>query len=144
MLATHVGREQTIEACGRVWRVSRWTRAVWAEWLAWARSVLPDPVEVALKHLDTIPPDLRDSWVRMALDRKLTFLSLGSPEVRTLLTSLEGTVRVLWILLKKYQPDATEDDAFDVAMELGQAELDALVKRVSGENQAGEAQAPAP
>lgn len=142
MIATHVGREQTIEVDGRVWRVSRWTRAVWNEYLTWARGVLPDPVEVALKHLDHVPEKLQAAWVRMALDKKTCYLSVSSPEVQSLLASLEGTVHLLWLLLKPYQPEVTLDDAFEVAMRIGEQELDKILTRAAGENKEGEAPAP--
>lgn len=142
MIATHVGREQTIEACGRVWRVSRWTRSVWSEYLTWARGVRPDPVEVALKHLDQVPERLQAHWVRMALDKKTCYLSVSSPEVQSLLSSLEGTVQLLWLLLKPYQPDVTLDHAFEVAISVGEQELDKLLTRAAGENKEGEAPAP--
>jgi hypothetical protein len=66
--ATHVGREATIQALGRTWRLSRWTRRVWMEWLDWLRSRLPNPIEGLLRHIDQVV--LKDADILRELQRK--------------------------------------------------------------------------
>ena len=119
----HIGQEQTIKVNGRDWRLSRWTRAIWREWLEWAKKQIPDPVEECAKILDKFPKDLQEKMVTWALEKKSRVLSLGSPEVNALFDDPEGTCHLLYLLLKKHQPDATEDDAMDVFNALGQEVL---------------------
>lgn len=122
-LATHVGRETTVEALGRTWRVGRWSRSVWEEFLAWARPRIPDPLEIASRHLDRFPPHMQEMLVRHACDRAADYLGASSPQVQQCLTSLEGSVHLLYLLLRRNHPEVTEDMAMDIAVEAGAAEV---------------------
>src|SRR4051794_28355490 len=107
----HVGRPQTVEALGRTFTLARWTRAVWGEFLDWARNKLPDPRKAAVEFLEVVDKKdaaLRDTIVREALAESLEYLSVNSPRVARLLDSLEGTTRLVYLLLKPAHPDATE------------------------------------
>lgn len=51
--AGHIGREYvTQEVLGRKWTFSRWTRRVWVDFAAWAKTVLPDPLVAALDGIE--------------------------------------------------------------------------------------------
>jgi len=126
MEANHLGRESELTALGRTWRISRWTRKIWNDWLDWAKTVLPDPVDTAQKRIEKWPAHLQAEVARDALDRANMGLSIGSRPVSALMDSPEGACQLLYLLLKKHQPDVTEDDAMDILMEVG---LEAVQKR---------------
>ena len=121
MIAMHVGREQEFTALGKRWKLGRLTRAVWDEFLAWARTVLPDPLDVIAAKVDRLPEALQKQAVRDAIELSQNYLSPDSPAVRELLGSLPGSVRMLWLLLRKHQPQVTEDEAFEMLVEVGSA-----------------------
>lgn len=131
MLADHVGREQTITALGRTWRVGRWTRAVWDEWLQWLRTRIPDPLQVLKDKLDQFPQHLQGELVRQAIDRANEYLAPGSPLVTQALGSLEGNAHLFYLLLQEHQPTVTPDDALQVAMEIGE-QRGRVLRDVSG------------
>ena len=131
-VAEHVGRETAVGALGRSFRVGRWTRAIWAEFLAWAKPRIPDPLEVVARHLDKYPPALQEALVRHACDRACDYLGVGSPAVQQCLASLEGSVYLLYLLLKANHPEMTEDMALEIALEVGADRLKATFDAAAG------------
>lgn len=121
-ISPHIGREQVLEIAGRKWKLSRWERRIWWELLQWARPQIPDPVETIAKHLDKLPDKLASYAVDKALAASRTFLSVNSPEVDSLLESLEGMVKVLHLLLLEHQPSITEDEAYCLAMHVAKTD----------------------
>lgn len=148
----HVGREQTEQALGERWTFGRWDRAVWADFFAYARTVLPNPVEVAAKSIDKLPQPAAEFLVRCALDKACSYLSVGSPEVQSFLSSIEGGSYLAYLLLRKHHPTLSEDDAFNVFMAMSQvpAQSKAHPNRMaeifglcSGKAKGGKGEAPA-
>jgi hypothetical protein len=148
MLARHVGREQEItDAQGRKWRLSRWTRGTWAALLEWARPRVPDRFALAKQALAAFPEHLHEGIAAHAVEAAAIPFGIGHPGVQAAVNGLEGTVHVVWLLLKPHHPDATEDDAFDLVMAIGFDEMERRLKKASGESphEAGpEGNAPAP
>lgn len=142
-MAAHVGREQGFEALGRQWRLGRQTRAVWWEFLEWARGQIPDPITEAKRAVEGMSESVVVKIVSKALDDKRIFLSVASPEVKALLNSLEGGVYLLTLLLKINHPEITEDLAFDISLEVGQERLQELFMVAAGQQPSGNADAPA-
>lgn len=126
MIADHVGRESVVRALGRDWRVGRWTRGIWEEWLLWLKERTPDPMQLLLAKLDKFPDHLQAEAVRHAIDRSAEYMSPGSPVVNQALGSLEGNVRLFWLLLREHQPGITEDEALAVCVELGDRRREVL------------------
>jgi hypothetical protein len=170
MSADHIGKEQTVEALGKTWRVGRWTRNVWDDFTAWAKDNLPDPlqeVESSIERMMTLAAKagtaeekdpakkaelLRtaqmweaqaDHLLRMALDKKTSYLSVNSPEMGSLINSVVGGAQLLHLLLKTHQPDSTVDDAYWIIQELGGERLQAIYQIASGKAPRGNAEAPA-
>lgn len=145
-VASHLGREQEVEALGRTWKLARWDRGVWWRILEWARGKVPDPLEAATPILErmaarqskltvdarskppaesvplleeaTIMERRAEQLLRMSLDKRMVYLSVNAPEIQALMDSLEGSTRVLWELLKVAQPDVTDDDAYGILQTL--------------------------
>jgi len=142
-ISPHIGREQVVEALGRRWKLARWDRGVWKDLLEWARPQVPDPIEAISKHLDKLPPEVAKYAVDAALKAKRAFLSINSPEVQTVLGSLEGISKALYLLLLPHQPNATEDDAYAILMEVGPEEMQKRLAVALGRSEsAGNAVAP--
>lgn len=129
MDTTHIGKEQTVQALGQTWRLQRWSRAVWGEFLAWARTQLPDPLEVARRAMELWGKEHHQAIGQDALDRANSAISIGSKAVNELLESPEGACYLLFLLVKKHHPDVTQDQAMDILMEVG---LEAMKKKFDG------------
>lgn len=165
----HVGRAQQITALGQQWTIGRWDRAVWAEMFDFARGILPNPVTEAFAALDRLPliadpgkdaPEAEkkayatrstrqehaaEFLVRSALDKASSYLSVGSPEMQSLLGSIEGASHLLWLLLRKAHSDVTQDQAYEILMEVGQQKAEELFGKAAGKapGPGGNAEAPA-
>lgn len=143
-LAPHLGRETELKALGKTWTLARWTRDVWEEFLVWARTQLPDPIEVALRHVDQLPPAIAEKLVAEALKQATGYLSIGSPRVTELLNSPEGITRLIWLLLRKHHPEASEDTALAIVFEVGAESLQAKIDQAAGVQSAPAGNGPGP
>lgn len=141
--ATFRGRETEAKALGQTWRFSRWTLNVLDEFLDWARTQLPDPLEVAEKAIFRLQREarrIRESkeyddgekqfllstnaqqqslWADKAMDEATSYLGMGSPQFQSLLNSARGAARLAMLLLRKHHPDIDEETAFAIASEVG-------------------------
>lgn len=133
MLAAHVGRVQEFKALGRDWRLGRWTRAVWSALLEWAKPRILDPFDVAEKAMKRFPEKFHAEIVRDAVERAGEYLAIGSPSVMQAIGNLEGTAHLSWLLLKPAHPGLTEDEAFDIVVDVGVEKMALMLKRASGE-----------
>lgn len=160
--ATHLGREQVVQGSTRTYRLGRWDRSVWWEFLEWARTKLPDPLDGASKMIDTITEQQADLEARMAkagkddkafyqrriellsksadrvlsaaLDKRAKYLSINSPEVQSLMSSLEGATYIVMLLMRKGDsPDATEEDAWGLVQDCSPEELGKILTAAAGE-----------
>jgi hypothetical protein len=132
MSASHVGRETTVEAMGRTWRVQRVERAVWSALLEWAKPRIPDPLAVAERMLARLPAEHHKEIVRLGMEASAEYLSIGSPQVMRCVSSVEGMTHLMYLLLQKHQPGTTEDEAFAIIMEIGQDRMRGVVKEAGG------------
>ena len=167
--AEHVGREQTVEALGRTWKVSRWTRNTWDEYTAWAASKLPDPLAVVEESLermmaraeaahrrglserakDSPPPpafaisaqwkEMAERLLQTAFDQSTCYLAVNSPQMMSILNSPGGGVHMLWLLLREHQPGVTEDEAHDLHTALSGEAMGELFAVAQGRVPAGNA-----
>lgn len=131
----HVGREQIVEALGQTWTLSRWDRSVWAAFLEWAKTQLPDPAKEAAEFLKLLEPNdeiSRRAVVSQALRDRTDYLSVTSPRVAMLLDSVEGTTYLVYLLLKPKHPEVTADLAYEVVVTVGKEAMSELLKKCSG------------
>lgn len=145
-ISEHVGRESSLPALGKTWRVGRWTRAIWDGFVEWAKPRIKDPLEVAQKHLDRFPPGLQSIMVQHALELSSGHLALNGGPVQGLLATLDGSAYLLYLLLKQHHPEMTEDLAFEIAMDVDEKELKRVFDRSAGKvppSAQGNASAPA-
>lgn len=140
----HIGREQTVEIGGKTYKLSRLTRKMWKAFLAFARDLLPDPLEVVKKALDGFSVEIQEKLVKEALDKATLYLDLFSPQVGSVLSSIEGQSYLFYLLIRDNH-DVTEEEAtnlfFALINEFGRDKLDTLLVNAAGiipESQRGE------
>jgi hypothetical protein len=127
-----VGREQTVEVAGEALRLGRLTRRVWAEFLAWAKGVLPNPLAVAKEQLAGLGEKEAASLVSAALYIASGHLSVTDQRVLQLRNSPEGLAQLLLLLLRPAHPSATEDLAWAVLQLLGENKVQELLRVAEG------------
>lgn len=132
MLADHVGREQVIEALGRRWTLSRWDRSIWRDLLEWAKPRVPDPVATAKRMMEALPEKHHADIVSAALELTQQPLGIEHPGVQAVVWSMEGMAKLCHLLLRKHHPGVTEDEAWDVAQEVGAQEMKRKMERAEG------------
>lgn len=130
----HVGQEHTFEALGRTWKFGRWTLAVWREIVAWAKTVLPDlkAEGVALAKSLEGCPEAQKEVVQSVLDELRLPLGPNHPRIVALIDTMEGCVKVVHLLLKSGGTDASEEDAYELALSVGMAEAQKLAMKSAG------------
>lgn len=157
--ASHVGKETTINALGKTWRVAKAGRWAWTEFFKWAATVLPDPVKVARDavqdlviqagkiirkeiHADLAEGDriallqgnerMQQQLTSEALDKKASYLSMGSKEVGSLLNSIDGGSQMLCIVLKRNHPEMDIDLAYEIVQEIGLKHVQDKIDEAAG------------
>jgi hypothetical protein len=133
MSAKHIGRETEVEALGQTWRLSRLTRALWEDWLAWARPRIPNPLAAVRQDLANWPEEDREMLVKAALDSYSAVLTINSKQARDMLSTIEGSTKMVQLLLRQHHPNMTEEKALEIMMELGQQKMNEAMTRAAGE-----------
>jgi hypothetical protein len=100
---------------GEEHRLSPLTVDDFGELQAWVDSQFPDPFEVAnavIARGDYTVPQ-QQFFYRLAMEQSTRGKRLigSSPEADDMVRSLEGTIQLLWISVRKAEPGFTPDDA---------------------------------
>lgn len=142
MSASHVGSEQTITVGGQTYRLGRLRRKEWREFHDWAAPMLPNVLEILAGQIEKYPAALQPVMASEAVQM------VNEPiERRTnaLLDTPSGWAKMVELLLREHHPDVTEDDAWDVAIEIKSQMLDIITKaegKVEGKEEGKEAGTP--
>lgn len=117
-----IGKEQVITIEGKQYKLARLTRGIMKDFANWAKSLLPNPLDVVAQklHLFKDFPELQQMMVKEAVKDAKTFGEITSPEVQEIMDSFDGQVKMVTMLLQVHQPEITEDVAFDLAMKFVQ------------------------
>lgn len=67
------------------------------------------------------------------LDKATSTYSLNSPQIQSLLASIDGITQLMYLRLKPNHPDVTEDQAFAIVEEMSPEEASASHRVASGE-----------
>ncbi len=154
--ATYRGRETTFTVLGQTWRVSRAEVDRWDEFLEWAGTVLPDPLEEAEKQIEKlagreydlrqrkdVPDDAKarqlhflqgqqDRLLRVAMDKACSYLALNSPEVNSLVRSPRGGAQLLYTLLREHQPGIDLDTCWHIMVNISADEFNRVLAVTTG------------
>jgi hypothetical protein len=112
------GQEQSIEVNGKTYILSRLTRAIMSEFVQWAKSQLPNVLDVISERIDKFPKDLQELMVKEAVKNSRMQLDFYSDEIQLLMNSPDGLTKMTELLLRKHHPDIQEDEAWEVAMQI--------------------------
>lgn len=125
MSASHVGREQTITVNGKAYRLGRLRRKEWREFHEWALSCLPNVLEILAGQIEKYPANLQPLMASEAVQM------VNEPiERRTsaLVDTPNGWAKLVHILLQEHHPGISEDEAWDVSVEMKSQMLDIITK----------------
>lgn len=139
------GKETTVQAHGRSWKLARLDLGVIRGFRDWVREQLGDYGAVAERFIDKLPADKAMQLVKdvSEVEKQLRGFTLQCPIAQQYLATESGAAKLVHLLLVKHQPEATEDDAFAIVVELGQEELRKKLEEAKGEVPGGNAGAPA-
>lgn len=114
----YIGKETTIKVGDKEYKLSRLSRSIMREFVEWAKTLLPDPLEAALDAVKQLSGhlELQQLLVKEALNERKSYLDFRSPEIQELLDTFDGQVKMVQLLLKKNHPNLNEDDCFDIAL----------------------------
>jgi hypothetical protein len=165
-LAAHVGRETELKGvCGRDWKLARLTRGITRKFEEWAGAQLTSPVKAAREEVEALAVRAveikrdknlddetraellaanlrqREQITEAAIERSQVPLSARAG---AMLNTQAGATHMLYLLLQKHQPDVTEDEAFDVLLEVGLDGVQSKIDEAAGVAPPKNAPAPAP
>lgn len=119
-MADYIGRETTIEVGGKSYTLTRYDRAVLDKMTEWARARLPSPLAAIKDHLADLPRHLQDTAIKAAVEMGGRKLSFDSPLIQEQMTTMDGGVKILSLLLAKHHPDLTEDKVVELVEALAE------------------------
>lgn len=157
-LVNFIGKEQTIEALGRNWKLARLELNILDEWMEWAKEKLPDCLEAAHRHVERLVKrslEIEEQYkgdehkrlrekllktideeqeyvVRQALNDDQAGLSLDAPRIKGLYGSIAGLTHLFYLLLKVHQPDVTTKEAGEIVAALGREEIMGELDKAGG------------
>jgi hypothetical protein len=106
-----IGREVTITVGEVKYTLSRFDRSILARFMHWANTKLPNPLDVIKDRIKDFPPDLQKVMVREAMDKATCLRSFESPEIQSLIQTVEGAAYLFYLLFQKHHPEVTEAHA---------------------------------
>ncbi len=169
-MAAHVGRETKLVVDAgtpdeKTWILSRLERRQWVAFLTWAKTVLPDPREIACDLIEKLAlraikigqrSDLSADEKKALLDANLTqqkhaaeyaidaassYLQVDSKAVQSLFSSFEGASKMLELCLQDHQPGTTHDQAYELMTKVG---LESMQKKLDEAGGVSPPKEPAP
>lgn len=117
----NIPTEQTVIIDGTEYRLSKFTLPLYQEFLAWAKSVLPDPWEGISEKIKGLPDALAKYIIDKAEERAAKRGTLQDPDTEALAQTPAGLRKILSLLFRKYHPALTEEQVLEV-IEKGIAE----------------------
>jgi hypothetical protein len=114
---TYIGKETTVTIGGKKYTLSRLTRSVMREFAEWVHAHTPDPLAMAAQYINEFPEDLQKLLIQQAWNDTKGRMDVEGPEVRPAMNTIEGSTKLLQLLLQKHHPELTEDQVFDLALE---------------------------
>lgn len=126
----HVGREQTVYAEDRAYRLSRFTRGLVRRWIEWAKSVLPDPCEGLGEYLYRFPPAVQLRILEETNAILEAREDLDDPEMRFLWESEEGLRQMFFLMLEKHHWNERPEPVYEAVRQ--KHDLRELVLTASG------------
>lgn len=128
----YAGTEQTISVDGRRIRLSRFTRAMFREWLNWAAQQIPSPLATASDVLAmNLAEDLRTALLWELVRRTEDCGTMNDEAIQALWLSLQGRLYTLELLLNKYHFSEADVLAEKIA---DRYDVELLIQAASGKS----------
>jgi len=105
------GKETTITAGGKSFRLARFETRHEPVIVAWAAAKLPDPLTAIKDRLHEFPPAVQRLIVSEAVSQVGRKRSMADPAIQDVLATVEGVEHVATVLLRECHPELSEDDA---------------------------------
>ena len=99
---------------GQEYKLSKFTVALYQEFLGWAKAVLPDPWEGIADRLKGLPDNLAKYLIDKTEERAAKRGTLADPDTESLAQTPAGLRKILSLLFRKHQPHMTEDQISEV------------------------------
>lgn len=141
-----LGKEQVVRVAQKQWKLGRLTEGVINNFRDWISERVGDPYEAPLRIAERCSREYADQLFREAkeVDDALKHFSIASPLAQSYLATETGSAKLLHEMMLVNHPDATLDDAMELAVHIGQQKLATTLERASGTiPDAGKAPAPA-
>jgi len=110
----------TVELGGRQYCVSPLRDKDYGEFEKWVQDRYMD---LAQRNLDSLSPENQEKLLHHAYDQAAR-ITMASPEAVQAVITMEGSVKLLWLHLRREQPDLTEETLFDLLVDSGTQEVD--------------------
>lgn len=131
-MAFQLGREISVEADGKVWRLPRLEYEIVLAFRDWIAEREGDPFADVKELAATLDAATVNEMVREAkeIKKQLQAFSIGSPLAKRYLTTEIGATELFYLLLRQHQPDVARAQAMRVVVELAQSKgiADVLAK----------------
>lgn len=98
---------------GKTYNLPRFDGKLVSEFYAWAKARVPDPLASIAATLKDLPADIARDLALAAYNRRLQPLAVDSDEIQAVQQTPEGVLHLLTLLLKRHQPDITEEQVWD-------------------------------
>ena len=132
-LIPHLGMEQTVHACERDWKIGRLEISILEKFYQWVLPQLAPPFEALSKIIDKLPPALAADEFEKEKERRDAVLDWNSPLIAKYRETERGQSQMFLLLLQINHPEATLDDAFRLAAELGPERLEGIFSLAAGQ-----------
>src|SRR5580693_8341618 len=126
-----------IKALGKTWKIStRVEQGDVDDFLDWVKEQEGDPFEGLKEYLPLMPENERAKLFREARDKRdmLKCLHWESPLAENYKKTIKGALKAFMMGLKRFHPEVTEKEAFDIMQEIDPDEADKLLKAIEATN----------
>jgi hypothetical protein len=110
----NLGTEQTITVIGKTYTFSPFTIEMLHDFVDWANGKLEDPLSIVAKNFNSYPKPMQELLVAKALEKAASRKEFSSPEIQTILNSVEGGIKICCLLLRKHHPALTEKEVSQI------------------------------
>lgn len=144
-----LGRETTVTALGKAWKLSRTTVAVIEAYRAYVVEKTGDPFAPLERFAATLGQEKAFLVFKEcdAVKQQLDQFSLSCPLALAHMDTELGGAQMVWLLLQQHHPTATPDDALAILEEIGAENMRKKAAETQGHvpnSRAPETPAPAP
>lgn len=134
---SYIGQESKLTINGKTYRLARFDRRLANDFVKWARSVLPNPLQSIAEVVKDLPPELAEKLAMKAYEDSRELLDISSPRVQELLETLPGLIKLSSLLIQRNHPELSDDETWAIIEQCieqeGEAAVTSKVAEATGE-----------